>query len=197
VGRRYLRLELCLGSPSEANTRSALHAVWQYDALEGPFANRDKEPSDQAIVSTGTNNGRLYGVAQIRGVRVPCGTYAVRPPEDEANGDGTADYLELYFPLSALSLVFPVGSFPFGSCEAARDWRAALDAWFLRFLRRQRGGFRFEVGIIGWETDLISANVAALKAREIPAERFEGIVLPGEDDLEWYPPTRHDLMTFP
>jgi hypothetical protein len=78
----YYELELYLGPPSEANIRAALHAVWQHPALEGPFADRDKEPSDQAIVATDaeTEHYGLFGFTQIGGVRIPCETFVVNKP---------------------------------------------------------------------------------------------------------------------
>jgi len=182
----HYELDLCLGLPSEANIRAAKQAVWQYPGLEGPYADPDKEPHDQAILATDTECDHLFGVAQIGGVSIPCGAYVWR---EEDNGARIADFLSLYFPMSGLSLVFAVGGYPFGSFEAAPEWRATVDAWFLQLLRTQRGAFTFEMGIIGFESALISESVAAFKARAIPTDRVDGLVFPGKDDVEWYPPT--------
>jgi hypothetical protein len=189
----YYELELYLGPPSEANIRAALHAVWQRPALEGPFADRDKEPSDQAIVATDAERDGLFGFTQIRGVRIPCRTSVVRLEDD--NGTRIDDFVSICYPMSGLSLVFDVGSFPFGSIKAVPDWRATMDAWFLQLLKKQRGAFTFEVGVIGFETDLTDDNIAAYKAGAIPPERCDGIVVFREGEIEWYPPTQHDLIT--
>jgi hypothetical protein len=188
----HYELKLCLGSPSETSIRAALQAIWQGPSIEGPFANRDREPSSQPIVPADTAHDHLFGVLRIRGVRIPCGTFVVR--EEDVTGRRQTDFISFYSPLSALSLVFPIGSYPFGSYDAARDWRSELDDWFLQLLRQQRGAFSFEIGATGFEVDLTAASVATLTTGGIPIERFDGILLPGDDDIAWYPPTRFDLI---
>ena len=161
--------------------------------LEGPFARRDKEPSEQAVVADKIPHAHLFGIAHIRDVRLPCGTFTARQQEDD-DETKALDFLALYLPMKGLSLAFDVGSYPFGSFESAPAWRAAVDEWFLQLLRSQRGAFTFEGAVIGFDQSLTLSEVTLLRARHISTDRFEGVVLPGDRELEWYPPTRHDLF---
>jgi hypothetical protein len=75
------------------------------------------------------------------------------------------DFISFYSPLSALSLIFPIGSYPFGSYDAARDWRSELDDWLLQLLRQQRGAFSFEIGAIGFEVETLPLRVSRRSRR--------------------------------
>jgi len=188
----HYALKLCLGSASEAQLQAALEAIWRYPELRGPFAYRNKEPLRQAILPVDAPHDQLFGAMRIRDKFVPCGTIAVR--EEDDLGERTADFITHYSPMGALSQVFPVGSYPFGSWDAAPEWRAEVDGWFLEMLRSQREVLSFEVGKIGFEVEMNAMRAGKLKSGRMPAERFDGIVIPGENEIEWYPPTRFDLF---
>lgn len=188
----HYQLKLCLGSPVEGNIQSVLKAIWQAPHVEGPYALRDKEPSDQPLVPAGTQHDHLFGIAAIRGYRVPCGTFVVR--EEGSTETRLADFICFYIPLSALSLAYDVGGYPFSSHEKALAWRPELDSWFIHLLRQT--ALQFQIGVIGFEAELRWDTVVAFKATGIPRERFDGIVVPADGDIEWHPPTRFDLITF-
>jgi hypothetical protein len=136
----------------------------------------------------------LFGVAKIApNVHFPCGTYIIR--EENANGERVGDLLSLYIPLSALAAVFPVGAYPFSDHEAAPMWRASIDAWFLQLVRNLIDVLKFEVGVLGWEPELTSDSVSETKAAATAEQRFDGVILPtGTVGVEWYPPTRYEVI---
>ena len=188
----FYELLLCLGPPSERNIRSALWAIWHYPLLEGPHLDRGTEPGFQATVAANADHAHLYGTARIQGAKIPCGTYVMR--EERDSGERLGDFISFYFPLSSLSLIFPVGSYPFGSHEAATKWRPDVDAWLLQLLEAIQSEFTFEVGSIGFEAELTLEDAAIIKSGKTPCERFDGLVIAANDRFDWYPPTRHDVI---
>ena len=98
---------------------------------DGPYRERGKQLADQPRVSPVDDH--LFGLAQIGGVQLPISTFVVR--EEDEHGCRVADFLSVGLPLGGLSIMYLVGSYPFGSLDAARIWRPDLDAWFLQLLR--------------------------------------------------------------
>lgn len=190
----YYELDLYFGASSEDNMLAAVRALWQPPDLEGPYGVRDKEPADQPLVHDVAEFDALFGIARFRGVRVPCGMFGI----GHENDDGRrvpGDHLSLSFPLGALSLVFPVGAYPFADWDAAASWRAEVDAWFVQLLEARRQAFTFEIGLIGFELDAPAPDlVQGFKAGTMPSNRIDGVVVNQEGSLKWYPPTRHDLI---
>jgi hypothetical protein len=186
----HYELELCLGAPSDENILAALRALWQPPDLEGPYADRDKEPGDQRLIDDLAELDHLFGIARFRGVRVPCATF-VRRNEDD-HGRRRRDFLSLCFPLGALSLVFPVGAYPFADWDAAPGWRAEVDAWFVQFLTSRRQSLTFEFGLIGFELNAPTEDlIQVYKAGTIPSERDDGVVFNRGGTVTWHPPTLH------
>jgi len=189
-------LKLFLGAPSESNISMALGAVWNASCLTGPYPSRDSEPWEQEPIKNDLEAmGHLFGVAKIAPeVDLPCGTFIVR--EENADGERVADFLGLYIPLSAIAAVYPVGSYPFGDHETAVRWRSTIDTWLLELVHNHIGDLQFEVGVIGWEPQLRSDIVADTKAAATMEHRFDGIILRTATGLQWYPPTRYDIIKF-
>jgi hypothetical protein len=48
---------------------------------------------------------------------------------------------------------------------------------------------KITIAIIGFETDFVETKEQALKF--IPEQRWDGILLPNEGKLIWYPPTEY------
>ena len=111
-------MKIWLGPPSDALIGEALTSIWESSLLEGPYRERRKEPDDQSRIPPVDDH--LFGLANISDVRLPFGTFVVR--EEDQSGSRLADFIDLYLPLGGLATIYPVGSYPFGSIEPARDW---------------------------------------------------------------------------
>jgi hypothetical protein len=111
-----------------------LSALWSFPALDGCYFRDDCDLAQQHRRQPCENGpeGHLYGLATLpdKG-QVVCGSYTTSDA-----GEGTsppAYWVSFYFPLGALSQIFSVGAYPFGSMNGVPDWRLAIDA-FLRTL---------------------------------------------------------------
>lgn len=184
----YYELKIWLGTPSDPRITVALQSVWESSLLEGPYAHREREPAEQPVVSPVDDH--LLGVAQIGGTRLPFGTYLVR--EEDELGSRVADFLGLYLPLGGLSTIYPVGSYPFGSIDAARIWRPDVDRWFLQLLRSLGRPFEFQLGVVGFEVELTAASAPGLRSDWEARGRAEGIIFPEENGLRWRPPITYE-----
>jgi hypothetical protein len=190
----FYEMSLYLGPPCDERLRQTLTAIWNSQLLSGPFPSREIEPCQQRkIEGTLETEGHLYGAARVApGVELPCGTFTFA--EEASTGERVGDFVSLYIPLGALGTLFPVGAYPFGDHAAAALWRPEIDSWFLDILDGLRGRIHFEVGVIGWETELMSENVEHVKTTAKAADRFDGIVVPDSERLLRYPPTRFDTI---
>lgn len=184
----HYELKIWLGPPSDARIGEALASIWESPLLEGPYRERDKEPADQPL--SGPVGDHLFGLAKIRGVRLPFGTFVVR--EEDQRGTRLGDFVDLYLPLGGLSIIYPVGSYPFGSIEAARNWRPEVDAWFVQLLWGLKRPFLFQLGIVGFEVEMTPATAAGLLSEQAEGGRFDGIILPRNAGLQWLPPTSYE-----
>ena len=190
----FYEMTLCLGEPCAGGLSEALDVVWNSNMLRGPFQSRDIEPEEQQPVHEILDvGGHLYGVARFQGFELPCGTYSIR--EENAEGQPLADFVSLYFPLSAIGRHFPVGAYPFADYQAAGRWRTLIDGWFLDVLRDLKDRLHFAVCAIGWEPELTAKNVEEVKKTANSVDRFDGVVLQAEGELRWFPPTRFDILT--
>ena len=184
----YYELVIWLGLPSEARIGEALSSIWNSPLLDGPYRYRDREPDDQPRIPPVEDH--LFGLARIRDHWLPCGAYIVRK-EDES-GARVGDFFSLYIPLSGLSTVYDVGAYPFGSIDAAKRWRPEVDAWFLQLLRGLNRPFEFQLGVIGFEVNLTSANAPGLlRSASENDERYEGLIIPAGAGLKWRSPTSY------
>lgn len=187
-------LVLFLGAPSESNISESLRIVWSSSCLRGPYLSRDSEPWEQEQMKSDLASvDRLFGVAKIAPkIDFPCCTYIVR--EENDSGERVGDFLGLYIPLCAIGAVYPIGAYPFGDHEAAVLWRATIDKWFLELVHNLTGALKFEIGVIGWEPQLTLDLVGVTKAAATMEHRFDGVILRTEAGLQWYPPTRYDII---
>lgn len=190
-------MKIYLGPPSDNRIQEALTAIWTSPQVTGPYQSRDVEPAQQERREAPLHSeGHLYGTVTIRdGIETPCATYTHR--EEDSDGTRVADFVSFYIPLSALSLLYMVGDYPFGDHASASSWRSQVDAWLLAFLRGLSGRFQFEVCVIGWEPELCADNIEKVKATTDQPNRFDGIFLRKAGEFQWYPATRVDIITFP
>jgi hypothetical protein len=182
------QLKICLGSPSDARINEALASVWESYLLKGPYQERDEEPPDQPRVSP--IDDHLFGMAQISGSRLPFGAFVIR--EEDQRGNRLADFVDLYLPLGGLATIYPIGSYSFGSIQAAKTWRPEVDAWFVHFLRGLNRPFAFQIGVVGFEVQMTAATAPGWMSTLTAGERLDGIILPGNEGVEWHPPTSYE-----
>jgi hypothetical protein len=180
--------ELCLELPAQddATTTQALAALWGSPQLSGCFMWNDSEPTQQValMLENLPVEGHLYGVATLGdGQDCVCGSYTTQFADE-------GRWLGFYLPMSALAKIYPVGGYPFGRATPHLEHTLkAVNEW-LRTLAEgvyQHSAFTF--GIIGFETDFSAMKVQALQA--IPEERWDGLLIPADDHLLWYPPTKY------
>ena len=107
--------------------------------------------------------------------------------------DGGADWIYFGLPMGSLGNVLPVGAFPFEG-DGDLSWRASIDGWLRRLAEHTFNAVAFRLGLVGW-TDGMDGGAAELLRGGIPQERWCGFLVPEEDSLQWYPPTRGAPMT--
>ena len=162
----------------------ALEFIWGSDWLDGCYLDSQRDPEQQpklvfepSLVAA----NHLYGVATLPGpIRVACGTCCLQDPS-------SFDWVDFYFPMSALGQHYPVGGFPFDSGHH-ESWRIPLDNWLADLGRRIFQEAPFELGLVGFETEA-DMDAAELIKTGIPSKRYDGLLVPGPDGLVWHPRT--------
>jgi len=201
----HYELELRLGRRSDPRLTAALRALWSHPALEGPYADRDREPTAQDKVDPlhGLDD-HLRGFATLPGgARTPCGSFPHRlGAEDVAGEDG----LSFYLPVVGLTIAWPqVGRFPFPEPERPDDpgfpfperwrrvddrpWQEPLEEWFAEIGSVVFDAVDFRAGLVGFEIYVEAREWNRWVARGVPEKRGIGILRPGPGGLEWYPAT--------
>jgi len=184
VGGLY---ELVLELPERSDTciALALSSIWQLRALTGCYLNRDVEPDVQAQVSFSDipHEGHVYGYVNLpNGKSCACGTYVA-----DFNPDGL--WVSFYLPLGSLGQAYHLGGYPFG------DWSSTIESslvvvntWLKELAGSIYKDFRFVFGVIGFESGFEELKKDVL-AGGIPKTRSEGLLIPENKTLSWYPPT--------
>jgi hypothetical protein len=181
----HFELAMALPDASDTVAAHALQALWATPQLDGSFARNDVEPHAQGHVAFDDllQNDHLYGIATLaEGARCPCGSRT-------SYFEGEDRWLVLYLPLGALAEIFPLGGYPFGHDSA--QLHAALRAlhdWLRMLAVQLYEQIAFTIAVTGFESFFHEAKAQALHA--IPAERWEGLLVPKGDQLRWYAPTR-------
>ena len=186
----FFGVSIELGPRSDARLREATAALWGHASLHGCYADRDREPEDQDVVSPNQPAGQigswLYGVATSpSGKKVPCGTLAVR--YEEGNGEDPADWLEFLVPMAGLGIAYPVGGFPFGS-SAPLDWLEEVSEWMGEIGVEVYRRVPFMFGIVGHEVPMHDESAAWIDRNGIPESRWDGYLIPGPSGVRWLPP---------
>ena len=179
--------ELCfeLSESSEKAAQNALTALWSTPSLEGCYLRNDVEPGEQQKVSPLDipSEGHKYGIATLPiGKCCACGSYT-------SNYEADGWWVNLYLPLGSLNTVYPVGAYPFvdKTQPSPEGWLKPVNEWYKDIAEYLYPQLLFTIGIIGFETGFVSHKEQAL--RTVPEERWEGILLPINGKLKWYPPT--------
>lgn len=198
-------LQVELGAGSDQRLVEGAARIFTHPDLAGPYAARDREPAQQQVASPAAlvADGwlSLYGVGSLpTGDRVPVTVSAYRASPDflveNARDQEGTDWLSLRVPLGSLGQVWPeVGSYPFFGTEeeahAHKGWQERLEAWFVEIARHLHAGVQVRLAVVGFDIDDVGDVWWSWKHDALPAERWDGILLPdGSGGLAWHPPTR-------
>lgn len=175
-------LALCYRSGTLTSAQAALRALWADPSVGPCYARCDVEPEDQAALDPAQISGLdpCYGVCLLAGaVRVATQSVAVLY-------DHGPVCVYFGFPMSSLRRAYPVGAYPFDD-GSSLAWRAALDEWLRDLGTRVFRAAPFDCALVAHEPDESVAE--KLEPRDIPQRRWEGILVPRDASLEWFPPT--------
>jgi hypothetical protein len=191
----HYEIEFELGAPSDERLRLALQRIWSYPALKGCCFSRDQEPQSQVRVIPGqhTLEGHLYGVANLPSrATAACGTYVCRLQGED--GELSCDLLALYIPLGSLTATYGTGGLPFSDADRAATWRSQVDSWLVELGRFVFEEVKFSLALVGWEVDFPRVSTELVRRDGIPKERCDGYLWRAGDQLEWYPPTKLEIV---
>jgi hypothetical protein len=177
---------------SDARLRAARDALWSIDDLEGPYTDRWTSAAEQPRVQPGSLDLQepppLYGLAQLPdGGRLVCSNHAIR--EIESPGERSDDWLDLSFPLGALSRIDRrIAAYPFDTQHASAAWRRRVDDFLVDVVRSVATAVSFRYAVVGFE---VSGDRAWESfGGQPPAERWATHVSPSPGGIEVLPATR-------
>lgn len=182
----FYELAVLVGPRDDARLDAALRAAWNDARLDGCYADRDREPTDQERVpcsSVVDEGGHLRGLAQLPNAgRVVCGSVVVREE------DSRLDWIDFYLPMGALARADPrVGGFPFPFGDndgGSLAWRHPIDQWLAAMAARIYLAAPFEYAPVGFEVSGESLPDVASD------DRYVGVVRPLDGSLAYVPATR-------
>jgi len=181
----FYELTLELPSASKLTIKTALQKLWDIPALEGCYLHSDIEPSNQNKLSPNDSDyeGHLFGIATFPNRhRTCCGNWW-----NDFRENGC--WFSFYLPLGSLGRAYPIGFYPFYVKEepSPETWIKDVNGWLVRIAMNIYKEINFKVAFIGYEVDFFD-NRETLKYG-VPDERWDGILIPIENELIWYPPT--------
>ena len=181
----HYALDFRLPNNQENTIQESLNAIWNHPALEGCFLRSDLEPIEQPkeLPLVKNTQGHLYGIADLpNGKRVACGCFL-----SDYGRDGC--WFSLYLPLGTLDNAYPVGNYPFidEQEESPESWMKEINPWLKGIAETVYQKVKFRIGVVGFEVDYFDLEKRFEEG--IPAERWEGILIPKDEQLVWYPPT--------
>lgn len=184
----FYELVFELPDASELTAKRALARLWAYPALEGCFLHAHQEPAEQPKVSPldTEHQGHWYGVATLpNGKKCCCASFWANYPSD-------GSWVTFYLPLGSLGKVYPVQDYPFiGKGEASPElWLKSINVWLLTLAISLYAQVKFKLAILGHEVDFF--DIKAKLADGVPTHRWEGLLLPRDDELVWHPPTTYE-----
>jgi hypothetical protein len=179
----HYELAMDLGPHSDARTIEALRRLWTYPLLEGCYLHRDQAPKSQSrIIPSQHFDEKLYGIATLENTKVPCGSFLCR-------FEDRSDWLEFYLPLASLERIYPIEGYPFKEGADYHDWQRKLDPWLTGIAKHVFQEIPFLIALIGFEVEITRISSETVLSAGVPKVRSEGILLPKDKALEWYPPT--------
>jgi hypothetical protein len=122
---------------------------------------------------------KAYGACVLNGSRVAARFLSI--PYDHG-----PTWLYFGFPMESLKRAYPVGAYPFDD-GSSLAWRNDLDAWLRDIGEHVFAQAPFDCALISHQPEEHVAD--KLAGGELPARRWEGILVPGPRGLDWYPPT--------
>jgi hypothetical protein len=173
---------------SSARARGGIVALWSHPDVGGCYQRRDVEPDQQTTVEPSTIDLRdhAYGACVLNGSRVAA-TFVSIPYEHGPT------WLYFGFPLGSLSRTYPVGAYPFDD-GSDLEWRDHVDSWLRMIGEYVFARAPFDCALISHEPEEDVADEVAAGA--VPKRRWEGILVPEDNRLSWYPPTENFPYTF-
>lgn len=181
----FYELSFNLPNDQVGTVKKFLMEVWQSPDVVGPFTENNIAPDKQDSIDLAdiTIDGHMYGLYHfgLEG-KCECGTYT-------ANFQEEGQWVSLYFPMSALSRIFEVGAYPFiGEADPTPEpWVKQLSEQLRKFAERLFQITSFDLAILGFESDYGVLRDQILSGN-IPDERWEGFLIPYDNNLIWYPP---------
>ena len=183
----FYELAFKLPQTTQSFVNQVLETLWSLPMLEGCFLKRDIEPSSQEKLSPlmVENEGHWYGIAHFpNGKQSCCGSICADYEDD-------GYWITLYTPLGSLARVYEIGPYPFEvEGHSHEQWIIKVNDWFREIAASILPTAKFELAIIGFEVDFFDMETKLEKG--VPTERWEGILIPKENELLWYPPTIYD-----
>ncbi len=178
-----------LRDPSDTSIKQALTTLWNTPPLEGCYLRTDVEPAEQARLSPSDPDHPgpyCHGIATFpNGKRLAASSwYAAFTPSD--------CWIDLSIPMRALATIYPVGAYPLNvkSAPSAEPWLRAVNEWFKKIADAIYPSVRFSIAAIGILIDPSAVN--RLLENGIPEVRWDGLLIPSDDRLIWYPPTTYE-----
>jgi hypothetical protein len=153
--------------------------VWIWNCLDGPYAKRDIEPSQQAKVSP-TCDEAENGVATLPGLMGQTAFYC----NFVEDSDGIWLYAGL--PLGGLARILPLGGFPFFETKT-HDWEHVVYGWLFSLAEHINNRIPFASGAIGWG---MPAAIDAVETGVVPQTREGAFITNGGEQLMYHPPNR-------
>jgi len=180
----HYELSILLGERDHDRASSAVRVLWSYPLIDGPYASKqDLSETQHRVDPTEALERGLYGLASLTPeIRVPCGSTLIR-------FDDGPDWIQLYLPLGSISAFFRTGGFPFDKDHQRQKWEEDLDSWLVGVAKHVFAQIRFELALVGFEVETARFSKAKIRASPLSERQFEGVLLPSEGQLKWFPPT--------
>jgi hypothetical protein len=186
----YYELSIELPDTSNKTVEKALTVLWGIPCLDGCYLDSEIEPENQSRLPTSEyiKSKNLFGIANFPNSKFSCcqSSWMIYEDDNEC-------WIYLNLPLSSLGNVYPVGAYPFLENGVSPEiWLKEINGWLESIARSFYNKQKFKVAFIGWEKDDFKIKESIQNG--IPGERWDGILLPVENKLIWYPPTIYDAQ---
>jgi hypothetical protein len=185
-GGYELAIEYRAGTAERA--LAGIAALWAHPQVGRCYLCSEVEPERQSDVDPRALQlgDRAYGACVLNGVTVAAAFVSI--PYDHG-----PIWLYFGFPMVLLGRAYRVGAYPFDD-GSSLVWRDDVDVWLRDIGVHVFGRAPFDCALISWEPEEDVADIIA--DGEVPAQRWQGILVPGPSGLAWHPPTEGFPCTF-